>query len=128
MSLVYITNFLCSVFPHMLDCKSDLQKFVGVLRIYGTKVILIEGNAKCYILKLTCEGTLRQVFVCLRPRTPYPLTHCTLYVYTVYLFTQGRGGRVEPERRLEGQQFTKLGRKYQYDCLYPHSINSDKHL
>ncbi len=28
------------------------------------------------------------------------------------------GGRVEPERRLEGQQFTKLGRKYQHDLLY----------
>ena len=25
-----------------------------------------------------------------------------------YLFTQGGGGGVEPERRLEGQQFTKL--------------------
>jgi hypothetical protein len=25
------------------------------------------------------------------------------------------GGRVEPERRLDGQQFTKLGRKYQHD-------------
>ncbi len=38
----------------------------------------------------------------------------TVYVYTVYLFTKGRG-RVEPERRLEWQQFTKLGRKYQHD-------------
>ncbi len=25
------------------------------------------------------------------------------------------GGRVEPERRLDGQQFTKLGPKYQHD-------------
>jgi hypothetical protein len=41
----------------------------------------------------------------------------TVYVYTVYLFTQerGEGLRVEPERRLEGQQFTKLGRIYQHD-------------
>jgi hypothetical protein len=34
------------------------------------------------------------------------------------------GGRVEPERREEGQQFTKLGRKY--DCSS--SLYSDKHL
>jgi hypothetical protein len=27
----------------------------------------------------------------------------------------GRCERVEPERRLEGQQFTKLGQKYQHD-------------
>ena len=39
----------------------------------------------------------------------------TVYVYIVYLFTQGRGGEIEPEGRLEGQQFTKLGRKYQHD-------------
>jgi hypothetical protein len=38
------------------------------------------------------------------------------------------GGGVEPERRLEGQQFIKLGRKYQQDWLYLQSINSDKHL
>jgi hypothetical protein len=45
----------------------------------------------------------------LRLRIPY-----NVYVYTVYLFTQGRGGvRVEPERRGEGQrrkvQVPKLG-------------------
>jgi hypothetical protein len=35
--------------------------------------------------------------------SPPPPLH-TVYVYTVYLFTQGRGGggRVEPDRRLEG--------------------------
>ncbi len=33
-------------------------------------------------------------------------------------FTQGRGGcRVEPERRLKGQEFKKLGQKYQLDCI-----------
>jgi hypothetical protein len=42
----------------------------------------------------------------------------------------GGRGRVEPERRLEGQQFTKLGQKYQHDRLYEYlqSINSDEHL
>jgi hypothetical protein len=38
-------------------------------------------------------------------------------VYTCIQYTYshregGRGGTVEPERRLEGQQFTKLGWKY----------------
>jgi hypothetical protein len=47
-------------------------------------------------------------------QNPIPaLTHC-IRVYTVYLFTQGRGGgRVEPERRREGHhrrvQIPKLG-------------------
>ncbi len=52
------------------------------------------------------------------PRTPYlPLIYCMRVLYTVYLFTLGRGegGRVEPERMLEGQHFTKLGRKYQHE-------------
>ncbi len=32
------------------------------------KIRLIEGNAKCrHLKKLTCKGTLRQVFICLRP-------------------------------------------------------------
>jgi len=34
----------------------------------------------------------------------------------------------EPERSIDGQQFTKVGRKYQHDWLYIQSINSDKHL
>ncbi len=90
-----------------------------------------EDNAKCcHLKKLTCKGTLRQVFIFLRPRIPYTIPHLnTAYMYTVYLFIKGRGerGRCEPERRLEKQQFTKLGRKYRHDWLYLQSINSDKH-
>jgi hypothetical protein len=42
-----------------------------------------------------------------------PATHC---LYIMYFDTgKGEEGGVEPERRLEGQQFTKLGRKYQHD-------------
>jgi hypothetical protein len=47
----------------------------------------------------------------------------TVFVYTVYLFTEGGGGgdgRLELGRSLEGQQFKKLGRKYQ-NVLYLHS-------
>ncbi len=60
--------------------------------------------------------------------TSIPARHF-LYIYCT--LTQGRGeggGRVEPERRLEGQQFTKLGRKYKQNWLYLQSIHSDKHL
>jgi hypothetical protein len=59
-------------------------------------------------------------------QNPIHRPYHTVYVYqcTVFLFTQGRG-RVEPERRLEGQQFTKLGGKYRNDWLYLQSINSE---
>jgi hypothetical protein len=69
------------------------------------------------------------VFICLRPRTPYPLSH-TVYVYTVYLFTRERGegawGELHHRDRERGN--SSLGRKYQHDLLYLQSINSDKHL
>jgi len=41
------------------------------------------------------------------PPHPLPATHC---LYKLY-FDTGKGGRgsAEPERRLEGQQFTKPG-------------------
>jgi hypothetical protein len=83
--------------------------------------------------KLTCKGTFWQVFICLRPCMPYtppPLTHCKS-VYSTYTYSdrKGRGGgRVEPEKRLEGQQFTKLGREHQHDWLCLQSINLHKHL
>jgi hypothetical protein len=59
------------------------------------RIRLKEGNAKCrHLTKFTCKGTLRQVFICLRPRTPQPppflhaveCVHCTLYIHT------GKGG------------------------------------
>jgi hypothetical protein len=81
------------------------------------KIRLIEGNAKCRHLKiLTFKGTLRQVFICLRPKphTPAPLTHFIL-VYSILIHIGKGGGRIQPERRLEVQQITKLGRKYQHD-------------
>ncbi len=45
------------------------------------------------------------------PHNPPPLH--TVYVYTIYLFTQWRGGGGKPERKGEGQQFTvhKAGSK-----------------
>ncbi len=97
------------------------------------KIRLIEDNEKCRHLKsIVCKETLRRVFIFLRPRTSYPSPLYTLhiYLYKVYLFTQKRGdGEIlEPERRLERQQLTKLGRIYQRDRLYLQSIRSEKDL
>ncbi len=62
--------------------------------------------------KLTCNVTLSQVFIYLRPRIPYPPPpHTALWciLYSTYIIIHTRKeGRVEPERKLEGQQFTKL--------------------
>ncbi len=57
----------------------------------------------------------------------------TLYTYSILIHTgKGvRGGRVEPERRLESQQFTKLVLKSlqipSYDWNVSPGYNSDKH-
>jgi hypothetical protein len=87
-------------------CKGALEG--GIRR----KIRLIEGNAKRrHLKKFTCKGTLRQVFICLRPPPllwphilPYTLCIC---VYCKLIHTgKAGGGRDEPERRLEEQQFT----------------------
>ncbi len=91
--------------------------YIIVKSPHRRRIRLIEGNAKCrHLKKLTCKGTCGR---CLSVWGPEPHNHhpYTLYtcISTVYLFTQG-GGRVEPERRGEGQQgrvpITKLGWKY----------------
>ncbi len=62
------------------------------------------------------------------PHNPLPLTHCIRAYCTFTQTEKGVGGELNQERRLEGQQSTKLGRKYQHDRLYLQSINSDKYL
>jgi hypothetical protein len=84
----------------------------GGVGVDHRKIRLIEGNAKCrHLKKVPCKGTLWQVFICMRPGPPR-LTRC-LHVYSILIHTGTGGG--EPERRGEGQQLTKLGRKYQHD-------------
>ncbi len=48
-------------------------------------------------------------------RDPIPPLHA-VYVCSIHVFIyKGKGWRGGGERRLEVQQFTKLGRKYQHD-------------
>jgi hypothetical protein len=51
-------------------------------------------------------------------QNPIPTPPYTLYcicVYSILIHTGKGGGVVDSKRRLEGQEFTKLGRKYQHD-------------
>jgi hypothetical protein len=77
------------------DILSDIFNVVHYSNWYELAIprrkIRLIGNAKCRHLKeLICKGTLRQVFIYLMPRIPFPPLD-TVYVYTVYLFTQRKG-------------------------------------
>ncbi len=76
----------------------------------------IDIKAKCrHLKKLTWERTLREVFYF--SEAPPLLGFCFGWSSN---FVGSECGQilsvepVEPERRLEGQQFKKLGRKYQH--------------
>jgi hypothetical protein len=111
----------------------SIQKSRIFFRVYTEKDKTHRRQCR-QLIKLTCKGKrgfatgvyLSEAQNPIPPPPPYTLF---MWLYTVYLFTQGRGGRrVEPERRGERQQFAELGRKYQHDWLYLQSINSYKHL
>jgi hypothetical protein len=48
--------------------------------------------------KLICKGPLRQVFICLRPRGPPPLTHWIRVYGILYIFTWGQSSAREKVR------------------------------
>ncbi len=66
--------------------------------------------------KMTCKGTLLQVFICLRTRTTYPspppLTHC-ISVYSIQIYTgkEGRGGETLTREKVRGAIVHKAGSK-----------------
>jgi hypothetical protein len=117
------------------------------------KIKLIEGNAKCHHLKiLTYKGTLRQVFISLRSKTPYPHLgplhpSCINYLCTYDLYSpvqnvldacisitrgSGRGWALEFSSFLGPVKWHRVpfGANIwtnMSDCMYLHSINSNKH-
>jgi hypothetical protein len=69
--------------------------------------------------KFPCKGTVRQVLICIGPRTPYPSPIDTVYVYIVYhptlvhcisvyciLIHTWKGGRGEQEGRGHGGRWS----------------------
>jgi hypothetical protein len=56
----------------------------------------MEGNA---LKKFTCKGSLRQVFICLTPRTPYPPPPYTRYTCIQYAYSHREGGGGELTQR-----------------------------
>jgi serine/threonine protein kinase len=115
------------------DCINEQKQRIIYLQITRRRIRLIEGNTKCrHLKKFTCKGLCGRCLSVWGPEPHIPPLH-TVHVYTVYNILihtgkRGGGGRVQRERRLEGQQFTKLGRKYQHEWLYLQSINYDTHL
>ncbi len=72
------------------------------------------------------------LFICLRPRTPYPsFTHCT-YTCIQYTYSHWEGGRGQSWTREKVREATvhKAGSKIptRLTVQYLQSINSDKHL
>ncbi len=85
---------------------------------YRRKIRLIESKDKCcYLKKLTCKGTLRQVFYLSEtfspPMTPYspPYTHNTCIHYTVILVHTGKGGGELTREKVRWAKVHKAGSK-----------------
>ncbi len=98
------------------------SSFLILVPLYRRKIGLIEGNAKCRHLKKNwpVNGLCSR---CLSVWGPVPQatpSHTVLYtcIQDTYSHSEGGKEKVEPERRIEGQQFTKLSRKYQHDFLH----------
>jgi hypothetical protein len=77
-------------------------------RSHRRKIRLKEGNGKCrHLKKLTCKRNFAAgIYLSEAQNPPHTLYTCIQYTYSP---KEGGKGRVEPQRRLEGQLFTKLG-------------------
>ncbi len=133
--IFFIRIFLPSEFSYFCILLQYFQSFGD--NSSRRKIRLIESNAKCRQLKkFTGKATFRQVF--LLSEVPPLLGFClrlssnfvgfeSVQIQSVKLLQNMGVGGGELEKRLEGQYFTKLGRKYQHNWLHHQSINSNKH-
>ncbi len=112
----------CMIFLISHSDRGSSADFVSSFCIFFTvtarrKIRLIEGNSKYRHLKiLNLKGILRQllsVWGAELHNPPPPLTHCSVYVYAVYLFTQGKGGGVGrwTREKVRGKTDHKAGSK-----------------
>ncbi len=77
---------------------------------------------------VTCKGTLRQVFISLTPPfPPYTLYTCTQYTYAHREVGRWGWGELN-QREVIRATAHKLGRKYQHDRPYLHTMKSNKQL
>jgi hypothetical protein len=85
---------------------------------------LMEDDAKCrHLKKLTCTETLRQVFICLMSRTPYPIPPYTGAQYTVLILT-GKGGGDSWIRDKRGKRSIFLDDDILLWCLYSQLVHA----
>ncbi len=110
-----------------------LYKYVKTNSLFRRNIWFIDGNAKCHQLeKLTCKVTLRQVFICLRPRISYPTPLYTLHtcIQSTCSHREG-GGESWSSEKVRGATVHKAGSKI-LTCLTGspllQSMNSEKLL
>ncbi len=107
------------------QCQMSLSKEINLSRDFAAGVYLFETPLPSQVFVRGCKAIFQvlnlvryivlnsyQNMVSNTTKNPHPQLH-TVCVYTVLYHREGRIG--ELERRLEGEQFTKLRRKYQHD-------------
>jgi hypothetical protein len=96
----------------LLDLLEHAWQRHGALQSRRRKILLRESSANCrYLKKLTCKGTLRRLFICLRPPPlPWPPPLHTVYMCIQYTYSHMEGGELTREK-VRGATVHKVGSK-----------------